>query len=244
MTFEQQVEGALHAVDQYVPSPDLFAKVRRSITEDLAHRNRVRKVLLRVGAALAAVLAYLALAIDVVDGVWTMSYTALELLVTAVMISIVVVMGPAIRRFGETFEQAVFGSVPETGTHVLRLLDVAYYLIFGAFIMMTTTYDPPLDLGNELAGWVEWVQFRLGGLLLLMGTLHATLVLALPVVGLVHAANRRRIRLAHGTTSSDRSLDKVDSAITVITWVLAALVALLLLPMLMGLIVGGGGGEG
>ena len=50
-------------------------------------------MLLRIGAAVVEVVVYLVLAIDVVNGVWTMSCTALELLVTAVMISIVVVMG-------------------------------------------------------------------------------------------------------------------------------------------------------
>ena len=131
MTFEQQVEGALHSADLFQPSPDLFAKVKRSIGEDLAHRSRVRRVLGAVAASVAAVLVYLFVTVDVTSGAWSMSFTALEVLVTVIMIGIVIVLGPAIRRFGETFERDIFRGSPETGTGMLKLLDMSYYLIFG-----------------------------------------------------------------------------------------------------------------
>ena len=105
MRFEQQVEGALHAADLFQPSPDLFAKVQRSIGEDLAHRSRVRRVIGAVAGSLVAVLVYVFVAVDVTSGVWSMSFTALEVLVTIVMVGIVIVLGPAIRRFGETLER-------------------------------------------------------------------------------------------------------------------------------------------
>lgn len=241
MTFEQRVEGALRAADRFEPSPDLFAKVRQSIQDDETHRARVRRVLFWIGLALVLVVAYLLLTVDVDDGVWTMPYLALELLVLSIMVATVVVIGPSIRRFGETFEQAVFGDVPRTGADVLRLLDIAYYLIFGAFTLMTMSFAPPFDIGDTLIDWISWAQLRLGGLLLMMGVLHVMLVLALPLVGLVHSANRRRIRMAHGGRSTDRLLDKVDSAITAVIWVLVVLAMIQFLPLLIGLVTGIGG---
>lgn len=223
MTFEQRVEGALHSVDGFLPSPDLFAKVRRSIQEDLAYRSRVRRVLGAAGGTVAAVLVYLLFTVDVVEGVWTMSFAAFEILVTLAMIGIVIVLGPAIRRFGETFQQDIFrGSDNGTGTHVLRLLDIAYYLIFGAYVLMTMEYAAPREHGLMLVGWLqEGVLFRVAGLLMLMGALHVALLLALPVVGLVFAANNRKTRILAGTPSADTGLDKVDMGITVAIWLLA-----------------------
>ena len=42
MTLEQVLSATLHSADDYDPSPDLFAKVQRSIDEDRAHRRRFR----------------------------------------------------------------------------------------------------------------------------------------------------------------------------------------------------------
>ncbi len=226
MTFEERVEGALRVADRFDPSPDLFAKVRRSIADDQAYRRRRTMVVAWVAVGLAVVGAYLWLTVDVVDGVWTMPFLALELLVTAVMVVIVLVVGPTIRRFGERYESQVFASHPPTGRRVLKLLDIAYYLIFGAFILMTTQYRPLSDFGDDLAGWVQSQQLRLAGLLLLMGVLHAVLIITLPVVGLLFAANARRARLAQGAVSTDPWLDKLDGAITVIAWVIAGLLIL------------------
>ena len=240
MTFEQQVESALREADRFEPSPDLFAKVQRSIEEDALQRRWLQRLLLRVGAALAGVLVYVVALLERVDGVWSMPYVGFELLVVGIMVTMVVVVGPFIRKFGELFEQTVFGAVPETGTDVLRLLDVAYYLIFGAFILMTISFDTPFDTGDNLLGWIQVAQARIGGLLLLIGVLHVGLILSLPIVGLVHAANRRRIRIAHGGISFDPWLDKVDSAITAVSWVLVVLLVLQFAPLLLAGIAGSG----
>ena len=105
MTIEQLLGDALHAADEFDPSPDLFAKVQRSIEEDAAHRRRLRRALAWGAAVLISVCAYLAVTVRVSGGVASMSVPALELLTTALMIGVVVVLGPAIRRFGETYEQ-------------------------------------------------------------------------------------------------------------------------------------------
>ncbi|MDH3725882.1 MAG: hypothetical protein OER93_09095 [Thermoleophilia bacterium] len=242
MTFEQLVGDALHAADDYEPSPDLFAKVQRSIDEDAAHRRRVRRVIIWLGVAVAAVLAYLALTVDVVDGSIIMSFRALEILVTAVMIALVAVLGPAIRRFGETYEQAVFSARPETGARVLRLLDIAYYLVFGAYILMTLVFDPTLEFGGTLADWVRAELVRVGGLLLIMGVLHVALLLALPIAGLVFSANQRQMRLAEGAVSTDPLAGRVDRVITIGAWIIAGLAVLQMLGIVLNVVLLGAGG--
>ena len=242
MTFEQIVGDALHAADDYEPSPDLFAKVQRSIDEDAAHRRRVRRVFAWLAVGIAAVLGYLALTVDVAGGTVTMSFRALEVLMTALMVVVVAVLGPAIRRFGETYEREVFSAGPETGARVLRLLDIAYYLVFGAYILMTLVFDPALEFGGTLTDWIRAELVRLGGLLLMMGLLHVALLLALPVAGLVFSANQRQIRLAHGAVSTDPLVGRTDKAITIAAWIIAGLVVLQLVGIVLNLVLLGVGG--
>lgn len=227
MTLEQQLADTLHKADAYAPSPDLFAKVKRSIEEDNAHRRRIRSTILWLAAAVAAIGVFLLATLRVESGQVDMSFTSLEMLITSVMVAIVAVMGPAIRRFGQTYEQAVFAANSETGTHVLRLLDIAYYLIFGAYIVMTLWFEPPQELpafDRQFTDALLAEALRLGGLLLIMGLLHILLLLALPVVGLVHSANQRRARIAEGIRSTDDVAASVDRGVTIGTWLVAAFV--------------------
>jgi heme/copper-type cytochrome/quinol oxidase subunit 2 len=245
VTFEQLLTDTLHAIDDYAPSPDLFAKVQRSIEEDRTHRRRIRETILWLAAAVAAVVVYLLVTVRVEDGRVDMSFTSLELLVTAVMIAIVAVMGPAIRRFGQTYEQAVLGASRETGMQVLRLLDIAYYLVFGAYIVMTLQFTPPRHLpffDRQFADALLAEVQRLGGLLLLMGLLHVVLLLALPVVGLVHRANLRRARIAEGATSDDDVAAKIDRGVTIGVWIVAVPVLFLMVVVVLGVLLALGAG--
>ena len=223
MTLEQMIEDTLRAADDYDPSSDLFSKVQRSINEDQAHRRRVRAWLIAVGASLLAIAAYLLVTVDVADGRITMPFTALEVLVTAVMIALVVVIGPSIRRFGETYERVVFAGSPETGRHVLRLLDIAYYLIFGAFTLMTLVYEPPVD-APQLQDWLSFEAQRLGGLLMMMGVLHVALLISLPVAGIVFNANQWRARVLDGMAATDPVARKIDRAVTIASWIVAGII--------------------
>ncbi len=245
MSLEQQLIDTLRTADDYIPSPDLFAKVQRSIEEDDAHRRRIRTVILWVLAAAAAVTVFLVATVRVDGGRAEMPYTSLELLITAVMIAIVAVMGPAIRRFGEMYERNAFAGNPETGTQVLRLLDVAYYLIFGAYVVMTLMFEPPRDLAaldRQFADMLLFQAGRLGGLLLLIGILHVVLLLALPVIGLVHSANLRRARMAAGATSRDEVAAKIDRGVTIGTWVVAAYVLFQMVVAVLSILIGLGMG--
>ena len=62
-----------------------------------------------------------------------MDWWVLELIVTSVLVLILFVLGPVIKRFGKSYAADIFRSNPRTGKSYLVLMDVAYYLIFTAF---------------------------------------------------------------------------------------------------------------
>jgi hypothetical protein len=113
-----------------------------------------------------------------------MAWWVLELILTGVLIGIVLFLGPFIKRFGRSYAADVFRANPRTGKSYMVLMDIAYYLIFTAFILFTATFDPQDDWGETVtAGQLEDVLIRLGGMLLIMGVLHGLNVLSLPVMG-------------------------------------------------------------
>ena len=121
-----------------------------------------------------------------------MEWWILEVIVVAVLIAIVTVLGPLIKRFGKGYAADVFRANPRTGKSYLVLMDIAYYLIFGAFVLFTIQFDRD-------TGWTETVSapqleasvIRVGGMLLLMGLLHGLNVLSLPVIGRLFSLNRQ-----------------------------------------------------
>ncbi len=120
-----------------------------------------------------------------------MTWWIIELITTLVLATIVAVLGPLIKRFGRAYAGDIFRANPRTGKSYLILMDVAYYLIFVAYILFTTTLAEPvewtLSTGNQLQAEV----FRIGGMLLLMGILHGANVLSLPVVGRLLGLSRQ-----------------------------------------------------
>lgn len=195
MSVEQLLRDTLHDADRYAPSPDLFARVQRSIEEHRAHRRRVRLVLALLAAGLALVGAYLAVTAQVVDGRVTWPWWALEVLTNAVMVAVIVVLGPLIRRFGRLFAAAVFRANPPTARRFLALLDIAYYLVFLAFVLIEARVapDPAWLRVDGLAVQAQDLLERVGGMLLLMGLLHSLTIAALPLLGLVFADGWRRL---------------------------------------------------
>jgi hypothetical protein len=113
-----------------------------------------------------------------------MDWWVLEVAVAAVLVAIVVVLGPLIKRFGRTYAGDVFRANPRTGKSYLVLMDVAYYLIFGAYVLFTLQFAPDSGWGETVtAAQLQAGTTRIGGMLLLMGVLHGANVLSLPVVG-------------------------------------------------------------
>jgi hypothetical protein len=113
-----------------------------------------------------------------------MAWWVLELILTGVLIAIVLVLGPFIKRFGRSYAADVFRANPRTGKSYMVLMDIAYYLIFTAYILFASTFDRRDDWGETVtAAQLEDVFIRLGGMLLLMGVLHGLNVLSLPIIG-------------------------------------------------------------
>ncbi len=108
------------------------------------------------------------------------------------LIAIAVILGPFIKRFGRSYAAEVFRSNPTTGKSFIVLTDVAYYLIFSAYILFTAQFDPPRDWGDTVtAGQVQYGLARIGGILLIIGVLHGINLLILPIIGRLLTLNRR-----------------------------------------------------
>lgn len=67
-----------------------------------------------------------------------MSWWVLELITFGGLVLAVVTLGPLIKRFGRSYAADVFRANPRTGKSYIVLMDMAYYLIFSAYILFTT----------------------------------------------------------------------------------------------------------
>jgi hypothetical protein len=190
---EQRLVNALRSAEPVEPSTDLWARVVHSIEEDRAHRRRVVR---SVGAAIG-VLAVLVVVgwLGLTDGEAGsfVRPAVMEAIETIALLTIVAVVGPAIRRFGRGYAADLWPASPGTATQLLRLLDVAYFLVFAGFILLTADFD--FTALAELCGLfgdcvtlqhqIQDALGRTGGLLLVMGLLHASTIMVLPIVALV-----------------------------------------------------------
>lgn len=112
-----------------------------------------------------------------------MEWWVVELATDVILVAVVVVLGPLIKRFGRSYAGDIFRANPRTGKSYLVLMDVAYYLIFTAFILFTVTIRPDALWRRDIAAVFESELVRIGGMLLLMGLLHGLNVLSLPIIG-------------------------------------------------------------
>lgn len=121
-----------------------------------------------------------------------MDWWILELVTAVVLIAVVAVLGPLIKRFGKAYAADVFQANPRTGKSYLVLMDFAYYMVFGAYILFVVKWEPDTGWADQVnAEQVQGSVVRLGGMILLMGLLHGLNVLTLPVIGRVFTLNRR-----------------------------------------------------
>jgi hypothetical protein len=185
---EQRLIDALRSTDRVEPSPDLWSRVVHSIDEDTAHRRRVRITIAATLGTLAALIAAGWLALEESgDGV-RVQPAVLEILRIVAFICLIATLGPAIRRFGRNYADDLWRNVPHQGTALLRLLDIAYYLVFAGWTVMAHDAMPPEDA--LLAEQLEQTIGLTGGLLVIMGLLHAATVMLLPFVALISNSTR------------------------------------------------------
>lgn len=113
------------------------------------------------------------------------------MITNVVLILIVVVLGPLIKRFGRAYAGDIFRASPRTGKSYLVLMDVAYYLVFTAYILFTVTFEPPPLWEQSTAAVLQDEVVRVAGMLLLMGALHGLNVLSLPLIGRLLGMSRQ-----------------------------------------------------
>jgi hypothetical protein len=185
---EALVEGGARATE----SPDLFARVESSIVDDRVLRRQ--HVALRgvLACVVGAVLAVLAAVVDRREGEVLMAWWILEVLTTALLVAIACWLGPLIKRFGRSYAADVFRANPRTGKSFVMLTDVAYYLIFFAYILFTVTYAPRDGWSDTVgAPQLQFETARVAGIMLIIGVLHGVNLLALPVMGRLLTLNRQ-----------------------------------------------------
>ena len=92
------------------------------------------------------------------------------------------------------------------------LTDVAYYLIFTAYILFTTKFDPPTDWESTVtAPQVQYGLARVGGILLIIGVLHGVNLLILPIIGRLLTLNRRLDQQMREAAARDRRGDVTET---------------------------------
>ncbi|MGI9645587.1 MAG: hypothetical protein ACR2O6_09795 [Ilumatobacteraceae bacterium] len=202
MNVEQRLVEALRTADQVEPSADLWSRVVHSIEEDQAHRRRVWASTAIAAATITALVVIGALALTDGPTGRFVRPAVMELIETVALVVLVAVLGPAIQRFGRGYATDLWPATPETANALVRLLDVAYVLVFAGFILMTAElgFGATGELRSDcffvdvdchtVASQVQSAAQRIGGLVLVMGLLHAVTITVLPVVALVSNSTR------------------------------------------------------
>jgi hypothetical protein len=203
---QRLVEAFADARASIAEHPDLFRRVTRTI-DDARTRRRFRLTLAGWIAAFVAANTALALALsDFDNGRFTMPWWVIEVITNIVLVALAIGLGPFIKRFGRSYAADVFRANPRTGKSYLVLTDVAYYLIFTSFVLFTVTFVEQDDWRRSTGSQLKDEVARIGGILLIMGILHAANVVALPIIGGLLSSNKRlddpRLDPAVGAPSS------------------------------------------
>jgi len=215
MRIEERLRDALHQVDGFEPSVDLFARFESSLDEDRAFRRRRLGVVAAATLGLSIVVAWVATSAEpgmagslFIDG-WRLAVAYL-----ALASAVVVAMAPHIRRFARSFVDDVFHLSPATGGKFLVVLDIAYYTAFAGLILVDADAWGLADRLLLLPA-LDDAAFRLGFLLFSMGVLHAVNIAFLPVLGLIYSSIvRRDLRRRAGDAAPPESMSakRADSA--------------------------------
>jgi len=175
-----------------LPAPDLFARVQLSVEADRDRRRLRWRYILWALALTAALGLAITLTTRYSEGRLAMAWWVLELITAAVLVGIALWLGPFIKRFGRSYAADVFRANPRTGKSYIVLTDIVYYLIFTAYILFTSTVDPPVEWDELVTGaQIQVVLIRIGGILLIIGILHGFNLLIMPVLGRLFSMNRR-----------------------------------------------------
>ncbi len=191
------------------PSDDLFTRIQSGIDSDRRRRRGRRRVAILGGGTVLIALFTTTLYLQ---GEPHMTWWILELLAFGLLTALALILGPFIKRFGRSYAADVFRSNPSTGKSFIILTDFAYYLIFSAYILFSTTIDRPRNWSETVgAEQIENSIIRVGGILLIIGLLHGVNLLVLPIIGRLLTLNRRldqQMREVASRDLSDRDFDQ------------------------------------
>jgi hypothetical protein len=190
---ESRLRDALYAEAQQVEeSPDLFARVKGSLDDDARRRRWRRRVAAIAATTLAVCAGLLATVTEFREGELFMDWRILELITTVLLVTIVIVLGPFIKRFGKSYAAEVFRANPSTGKSFIVLMDFAYYLVFGAYVLFTVMLHRP-ESWSDMANAAQFKDetTKVAGILLLMGILHGVNLLLLPIIGRLLMLNKQ-----------------------------------------------------
>jgi small-conductance mechanosensitive channel len=172
-------------------SPDLFERVVASIDEDRDRRRWRRTWAWRIATG-TGVLAAVAVGLGYRTGRFEMDWWILEVVTAVVLVTLVLLLGPFIKRFGRSYAADVFRSNPGTGKSFIVLTDFAYYLIFSAYVLFVVELVRPREWSVTVgAEQVGASVVRVGGMLLVMGVLHGLNLVLLPIIGRLLTLNKR-----------------------------------------------------
>jgi len=191
-TLEDRLHEALGADSGRTASPDLFARVLGSISDDRARRRRHRHTLTAwlLGVVLVGSITWFAT--PKLNGRLVMHWWILELATTTVLVALALWLGPFIKRFGRAYAADVFHDNPQTGKSYIVLTDIVYYLIFTAYLMFTVHFEPSQDWGDDVtAAQLSAETARVGGILLIIGALHGVNIVLMPFLGRLFSLNRK-----------------------------------------------------
>ena len=154
-------------------------------------RQRRRRIAV-VGCLVGAVAAVVAAATERPKGELVMDWWVLELFTNALLVAVALWLGPLIKRFGKSYAADVFRANPRTGKSFIVLTDIAYYLIFFAYVLFTVSFQLKGGWDQTVGGsQLQHEVARIGGILLILGVLHGLNLIALPVMGRLLTMNRR-----------------------------------------------------
>lgn len=240
MNPEQALADLFREVDGYQPSPDLFARVQRSIAEDRAHRRRIVGLVTLAAVVLASISGFVFVVADAnPGGVVIVPKWAVETVALLLIGILIAGLGPAIRRFSDSFISDLFGSDAGVARHFLGVLDVAYYLVFAGVALVDVDLDRvsgAVPLSTGLEGILQRIAFVLG----FMGVLHSLTIALLPVLGLVMASVRHRAR-SGGAPPRDTEARLGERVAKLVLVILAVMVGAGVLLQVIGVLLSGFG---